>query len=167
MKPDFFKRIAGFIAICLIQALVLNHIHLFNCATPLLYVYFVTLFRRNDARWSVMVWSFLMGLAMDTMSNTAGLTAASLTFIGFVQPMVFGLFIQRDSPEDMKPSIHSLGKLSYFLYATFLVFTFCVVYFSLEAFSFFNWLQWIKNILGSSIMTLVLIFVIESVKSNH
>ncbi len=40
MTFELIKRTGIFIALCLMQALVLNRIHLFDCATPLLYVYF-------------------------------------------------------------------------------------------------------------------------------
>ena len=46
MNIDFFKRLLLFLALLLVQVLVLNNIHLFDCATPLLYVYFVVSFQR-------------------------------------------------------------------------------------------------------------------------
>ena len=51
MYSELFSRIIWFIVLCVVQALVLNHIHLFGFAIPLLYVYFVMLFRRNTPRW--------------------------------------------------------------------------------------------------------------------
>ena len=36
MEFDIIKRVALFVVLCVVQALVLNHIHLFGCATPLL-----------------------------------------------------------------------------------------------------------------------------------
>lgn len=47
MNIDFFKRLLLFLALLLVQVLVLNNIHLFDCATPLLYVYFVVSFQRG------------------------------------------------------------------------------------------------------------------------
>ena len=41
MTTDFFKRVWAFLLFCLVQALVLNHIHLLGYATPLLFVDFV------------------------------------------------------------------------------------------------------------------------------
>lgn len=163
MKLEFFKDILIFIMICLVQVLVLNHIHLLNCAMPLLYVYFALLFPYNYPRWAVLVWCFLMGLVMDVFSNTPGVAAASMTLVGLLQPMFFGAFVQHDNQEEVKPHLRSMGFTAYFSYAAALVLIYCVVYFSLEAFHFFNWLQWLKNIGGSALLTLILIFVIESV----
>ena len=38
MSIDLVKRLATFVVLVLVQGLVFNHIHLFNCATPLLYI---------------------------------------------------------------------------------------------------------------------------------
>lgn len=163
MKIDFFKDILIFIIICLAQVLVLNHIHLLNCAVPLLYVYFALLFPYNYPRWAILIWCFLLGLIMDIFSNTPGVAAASMTFIGLLQPMVFGIFIEHDNPEEIQPRLRSMGFLSYFFYTFILVLLYCLVYFSLESFHFFNWLQWLKSVGGSTLLTLILIFVIESI----
>ena len=64
MSIDFLKRVALFVAFVLAQALVLGRIHLFHCATPLLYVYFITLFPRNYPKWGVLTWAFVMGLQL-------------------------------------------------------------------------------------------------------
>ena len=47
MNIGVLKGIGAFVLLLLAQSLVLNHIHLFGCATPLLYVYMVTLFRHD------------------------------------------------------------------------------------------------------------------------
>lgn len=62
MNIDFFKRLLLFLVLLLAQVLVLNHIHLFDCATPLIYVYFVISFQRGYPRWAILVYSFLLGL---------------------------------------------------------------------------------------------------------
>ena len=38
MSIDLIKRLGIFVVLVLVQGLVFNHIHLFNCATPLLYI---------------------------------------------------------------------------------------------------------------------------------
>ena len=38
MSLDWIKNLVFFAVLLLAQALVLNYVHLFNCATPLLYV---------------------------------------------------------------------------------------------------------------------------------
>ena len=108
MSIDLIKRLGIFVVLVLVQGLVFNHIHLFNCATPLLYILMVLHFRRNHPRWSVMLWSFMMGLCIDVFANTPGVAAASMTFIGLLQPYLFELFVPRDSADDLEPSMRTI-----------------------------------------------------------
>ena len=71
MSIDLMKRLGIFVVLVLVQGLVFNHIHLFNCATPLLYIIMVLHFRRNHPRWAVLLWCFMMGLCIDAMNDTS------------------------------------------------------------------------------------------------
>lgn len=164
MTIDILKRVGLLIIFIIAQALVLGHIHLFDCATPLLYVYFALLLPRDHPRWASLLLCFLLGLGIDTFSNTPGLAAASMTLIGFVQPYILSLYLDREDAEDFKPSIATMGWGKYISYAFFLIFLFCVAFFSIEAFNFFNWQQWMMCIGGSFLVTIILIIVIDSVR---
>ena len=37
----FLQRIKWFVILLLVQVLVLNHVHIYQYATPLLYIYFI------------------------------------------------------------------------------------------------------------------------------
>lgn len=164
MTTDFLKQAALFIIFILAQSMVLGRIHLFGFATPLLCIYFVLMFQRNLPKWSSLLWSFMMGLLIDIFTNTPGLTSASLTFIAAIQPYFLELFISRDAAEDLRPAFSTIGPGKYAYYASVLVLLFCVVFYSLEFFSFYDWTRWILNVVGSSVITLVLIFTFETAK---
>ena len=97
MNAGFFKRLGAFVLLCIVQILVLNNIHLFGCATPLLYVMFVLSFNRNYPRWAILLWCFTLGLVIDISSNTPGLAAGTMTLLGLLQPYILIQFIPRDS----------------------------------------------------------------------
>lgn len=162
MSIDQVKRIALFVALLLVQALVLNHIHLFDCATPMLYILLVLHFRRNQPRWSALLWSFALGLCVDVFANTPGVAAASMTAMGLVQPYLFELFVPRDSADDLLPSPRTIGVTAYCWYAFIMVFAYCLVFFTLETFNFFNWLQWLECIGGSTVLTYALVMALEN-----
>lgn len=166
MKIEVIRHFFTFIILCLVQVLVLNHIELFGCATPLLYVYFIMLFRRGFPRWAVLLWSFCLGICIDMFSNTPGVAAASATLLGLLQPYLLNLFAPRDSSDDIMPTMKSLGVARYVWYTVICVFVFILFFFTVEMFSFFNWLQWAKNIGGSTVLTVVLILVIENVRKR-
>lgn len=166
MTTDSLKRIALFLVFVLAQALVLGGIHLFNCATPLLYVYFVMMFPRNYPKWALLLWSFTMGLLIDVLFNTPGLAAASLTLIAAIQPYLLEAFTTQDSAENLEPTLKTLGWEKYTVYAVMTVLIFCVVIYSLEMFSFFNLLHWAMCVIGSTLITLVFIFTFEITRSK-
>lgn len=166
MSIDLLKRLGLFIILCAVQILILNHIHLFDVATPFLFVYFAISFRRNSPKWAVILWCFAMGLAVDVFSNTPGLAAGSLTLVGLIQPYLMELFTPRDSVDDLECSVLTLGKGKYALLATILLFVFCLFFFALEAFTFFNWIYWLVCTCSSTALTLVLILAIESIRQK-
>ncbi len=166
MSIEIFKRLLLFVILVLAQVLVLNHIHLLGCAIPLLYIYFVLSINRFCPRWATLLWGFALGLSIDTFSNTPGLAAASLTLVALIQPYLLNLFIAHDNQDDVKPSFRALGPGKYISYISICVFIFCSMFFTLEAFNFFNWLQWISNIIGSTLITIIFIVVIENIRRN-
>ena len=135
MTSDLINRIVTFLVFLVVQVLVLNHIHLFGVATPLLYVYFVLLFRRNHPKWAILMWSFFLGLCIDVFSNTPGVAAGSMTLVALFQPYVLEPFLTRDSEDNLKPGMR-----------------------------FFNWMQWLLCISTSTLLTVVLILVIENLR---
>ena len=166
MNAEFFRRLLLYAVLVLAQAWVLNHIHLFGYATPLLYVYFVVSFPRNYPKWGILLWSFLLGLNVDAFSNTPGVAASAMTLIGLLQPYVLELFMQRDSEDDFQPSINSMGAGKYIYFTLLLTFIYCIVFFTVEMFTFFNWLQWILNILTSTLLSLLFIVVIDNLRKR-
>ena len=166
MAIDTLRRALVFVLLCLVQAVVLNQIHLFGCATPLLYVYFVIMFPRNYPKWASLLWSFALGLSIDMFSNTPGLAAASLTLVGALQPYLLELFLPRDAEENIKSSMATLGWSKFLTLTSIIVFIYCVVFFSLEALNFFNWLLWLECIGGSTILTIALILTLDSLRKK-
>lgn len=164
MTIDTLKRVLTFLVLCLLQALVMNRIQLFYCATPLLYVYFVITFPRNYPKWSVLLWSFFMGVTVDMFANTPGVAAASLTLLGVIQLYLLELFLPRNAEENIPSSAATLGWSNFSTLTSLLVFIYCLTFFSLEAFSFFNWLHWLACIGGSTVLTILIILTLESIR---
>ena len=162
MNIDFLKRLLWFTVLVMVQVFVFNHIHLFAVATPLLYIYFILLFPRNYPQWAIMLWAFIMGLTIDVFTNTPGITAGSLTLLAALQPFVLHLFIPRDSSENFQAGLDTLSVPQYTWYVFILTIIYSFIFFSLEMFSFFNVVEWLQWIGGSTLLTLVLILVVEN-----
>jgi len=164
MAIDILQRLAILLVLTLAQALVFNHIHFFGCAMPLLYVYFAIVIPRGYPRWATLLWCFVLGLSVDLFSNTPGAAAGAMTLIGLLQPYVLELFIPREAPANMKVSMKLMGPAKYISLAAFLTFVYCLVFFSLEMFSFVDWMTWGSCVVGSTLITLLLLLAFESVR---
>lgn len=166
MTTDILKRLMLMIVLVLLQALVLNHIRLFNCATPLLYIILPLHFRSDQARWSALLWCFCTGLLIDIFSNTPGVAAGSMTFIGLLQPYLLALYAPKEEDEAFRPALKTLGWMKFFAYALTLVLIHCFFYFSLESFSFFNIILWAESIGGSTVLTLFIVLALEHINKS-
>ena len=150
MMMDVLKRLLLMLVFTLAHALVFHRIHVFHVATPLFYVYFVLLFPR-----------FFMGLVIDMFSNTPGVASASMTLVGALQPVFLSFFQPRDAEENMPVSAATLGFGKYSVMVLMLTSVYCMMFFTLESFSFFDWIYWLESILGSTLLTSCLILAFE------
>ena len=164
MLIETLQRLVLFLVLIIAQILVFGHIRLFGYAMPLLYVYFVIITRRGYSRWATLLWSFALGFIVDVFSNTQGAAAASLTLVGLLQPYLLELFLSRETAPNLKVSVFSIGRLRFLALATMLTFIHCMVFFSLEMFSFVDWQTWTFCTLGSALLTLFLILGLECVR---
>ncbi len=166
MSFELIKRLSLLFVLCAVQILFLNHIRLFGVATPMLYILFVIIFHRSTPKWAMLLWSFTMGLAIDVFSNTPGLAAGSMTLIAAIQPYLLELFVPRDSIDELRVSSSTLGIGKYITFSTILTVIYCLVFFALEAFSFYDWIHWLTCAGSSALLTLILILSIETVRKK-
>lgn len=164
MNTETIRISLTFLILCLAQALVLNNIHLFGIATPLLYILLALNLRRGYSKAGILAWCFSLGLLTDMFADTPGVATCSLTFIGFIQPYLLELFVPRDSADDLLPSFKTLGTAPYIYYTVILTLAYSLLFFSLEMFSFFNLLLWAECVAGSAALTVLLVLAIERVR---
>jgi membrane-anchored protein YejM (alkaline phosphatase superfamily) len=89
-----------------------------------------------------------------------------MTLIAAIQPYLLELFVPRDSIEDLDVSVKSLGWGSFISFTAILIFIFCLAFFAVEAFTFYNWIHWLTCAVSSAVLTLILILAIESVRTK-
>ncbi|MBQ0062804.1 MAG: rod shape-determining protein MreD [Prevotella sp.] len=158
------KRIGWFLVFFIVQILLLNKIHLFHVATPFLMVYFIMQFPLTYPRTGLLLWSFFMGLLIDISTNIPGVTAASLTIVGFIQPYILNYFAPNDFYEMDTPSVRTMTFQKFFNYAATVIFTFCIIFFSFEAFNLFHFGDWLLRVVFSGALTLIFILALERFK---
>lgn len=163
MTTDVIKRFFFMVLLVIAQVLVMNHIHLFNLAIPFLYMMLPLHFGSEQPRWSSLLWCFSTGLLIDIFSNTPGVASGSMTLIGLLQPFVLKLFLP-DEDEEFIPTLKNMGWMKYSIYSLILISVFCLTFFTLESFSFFNPLLWIESIGASMAFTFIVILALEKIR---
>lgn len=164
MAIEEFRRFLKFMILCFGQVLVFNNIRLFGCAMPLLCVYFAITIPRGYPRWASLLWCFTLGLAVDVFSNTPGVGTGSMTLVAMMQSYLLELFVPRDSIPNLESGISTLGIAKFASMAFILAFVYCLTFYTLEMFSFFNWIQWLLNVGASTLLTFALIMAFEYVR---
>lgn len=165
LLPQFI-RILQMLGLLALQVLFLNHICLFGYATPLVSVAFLLCFPISTSRTALLLWAFVMGLLTDVFSNTPGIGSASMTLAAMLRPVLLRLLVTKDVVEDMIPTYQTMGKWTHVRFIFCLVLLHHLAYFALENFSVAHFTDTLFSFLGSLILSLLVIFVLERFRGN-
>lgn len=152
------NNIIRFVFLVLFQAIVLNHIGLFNMVNPYLYVLFILLMPLNTPLYLLLCTSFLLGLTIDSFSSTGGIHAAASVFMAFCRPLILLLTTSKGGLDHQStPNLHTMGIQRFFTYTTILVFLHHLALFNIEIFRFSEFHITLLRTIFSSIFTVFLI----------
>ncbi len=139
---DRLKIVLNFFLLIAVQILILNNIQLFGLINPYLYI--------------------LFGGIIDVFSHSYGIHMAATVLVAFIRPYIMGLFASREDMEKSAPTYRNFG-VSFLKYASLIVVIHHFVLFSLEAFSFSHFGMVLLKTVCSSLVTILLIFGIQSI----
>jgi rod shape-determining protein MreD len=160
LKSNTIKLTGLFLALVLLQVLILNRISFLSYAIPFTYIYFILKLPVGFNRNLTILSGFVLGFSIDIFCNTPGINAAATTFIAFLNRPVQGRFFVVDDYNEQIPGLKLMGS-SFMKYAIFMTLIHHMALMSLESFSYFNiWLVLIR-IAMSTILTSALIFAFE------
>ncbi|MGN1237775.1 MAG: rod shape-determining protein MreD [Muribaculaceae bacterium] len=167
MIKTVLQFIALFIILTLVQV-VCNHICIFGVAIPIVYIYFIIRLPINlSVNWA-MTLAFLLGLTIDIFSNTQGMNALACVVAAALRRPVFSLYFAReDDLANPIPSIQTLGFGIYIKYLLSMVLLFCILLFSIQAFTLHNLQTTLLRIAASTILSTLLIFGIDSLDTKR
>lgn len=143
-------RLLRLLIVLTVQVTVLNQIHLFGYVTPLFLGYMLISCSKNTSRISLLLIGFFTGLLFDVFSNTAGMASAACTLQAMVQPQLLRLLTSYEAPEAFVPTIYTMGRWKYWVYAMLSMLTLHSAFYLLEAFTFYDWQLTLLSILGST-----------------
>ena len=160
----FIERLLQILGLIALQVLVCNHIYLWGLATPMLYPLFLVYLPLNSNRIGNMLWAFVLGVAIDTFSNTPGEAAAAMTFTAFIQWPLLHAMAPKDCVESMVPTYHTMGRWTHIRYVTILTTIHHIVFYLLESFSFFHAQDTLIAFGASLMLSLVLMLTLETLR---
>ncbi len=156
------QNIFSFVILVLIQVLALNNIQFLGFINPYIYILFILSLPVKFPRWLSLILAFILGLTIDTFSNTIGMHTFATVLIAFFRNGIIKLFTSIEEGSNPVPSFYSFGVGAYIKYVVFMVLLHHSSLFFLEAFSFQNFWMTILRILLSSFVTVLLILGIRS-----
>lgn len=164
MSITFLKRFGWLCLLVLVQALILNNVHFLAYATPYLYIYLLLKLNADLSRYSLLLWGFSLGLAVDIFSNTPGANAAATTLLAMVRPSLLGLFAPRDCADDMEPGFRSMDIGPFLRYTVIGVLLHQIVLTLMLTFSFAHPETMALKVVGSTLLTSLCIAAIEGAR---
>lgn len=147
-----------FVALCLVQIFLLNHVVAWSLFSPLLYVAFVILLPLDAKPITLLMAALVMGIVMDYTMGIAGLNTLSLLPIAFLRPHIIRLLSSReDSRDEGVPSPERMGQRLYWSYVSAMVLLHHTLFFGFEALTWGHLMQRILALAISSLATIILV----------
>lgn len=162
--PVVLQNIFRFILLVIAQVLVLNNVQFLGYINPYIYILFILSLPVLTKRWVTLILAFLLGITIDIFSNTLGMHAFATVLIAFLRNGIIKIFTSLEEGNNPTPSFYTFGVSAYIKYVIAMVIIHHITLFYLEAFSFSHF--WITSgkIILSSLVTILLIFGIQSLK---
>ncbi|MBW6502587.1 MAG: rod shape-determining protein MreD [Bacteroidales bacterium] len=151
-----------FIALILLQLLVMNNIQFSGYVNPYIYVMIILLIPVEISAWLLLIIAFLTGLLIDIFSGSPGMHASATVLAGFVRPFVLRIISPRDGYESgATPSMLTYGFRWYLLYSVIIVVVHHTALFYLEVFRFADFFRTLTRVFLSSLFSVTFILFAE------
>ena len=152
-----FVNTVRFIALVLVQVLLLDHINFLGYINPYIYIFFVLMYPFTGNKGLLIFLGFLIGLSVDIFNDSGGVHAGATTLIAWARPALlkfsFGVSYEYNTVR-----INSASPSQQFIYVGSMVFLHHLVLFSLEIFNTHQLLLILKSTLFSGIFSMIVIF---------
>lgn len=162
MVNEILRNIFRFIALVLVQVLIVKNIELGRFINPFVYVLFLVILPFETPKWSLLFIGFMLGITIDMFYDTPGFHASACVVMAYIRPGILKLFSPRDGYESgTQPTVQYLGVPWFLSYAGILVLAHHFVLFFLEIFRFSEFFSTFFRAIISAVSTMILIVTIQ------
>ena len=160
------QHITRFFILAALQVLILNNIQISGYLSPYVYILFVMLLPAKMPTAMVLGLAFIMGFTMDVFADSYGIHTAATVLLAYIRPSILSL-VSIKGGEDLEAiSIKQLRLGRFFTYTGILCLIHHFTLFYLEAFRWSEFLDTFGRAFFSTLVSLLLILLIESMRSN-
>lgn len=149
-----------FIALVILQVLILNNINVFGYLNPYIYIVFVFFYPLRKEKGSFLLLSFLLGLSIDFFSNSGGINAAATLFIAYFRLPILTYVLRKSDFDYQLFNVRSMSFGKSIIFISLLTFIHNLIIYSLEYFSLNDFFEIIKKTALSTVFTVILIYII-------
>ncbi len=158
MIKDLGKYAIMFVALVLVQVLILNNIQVSGLINPYVYILFILLLPFNIQGYLLLGFSFLIGITVDVFNGTPGVHAGATVLLGFLRPSIARLVSSREIIEKgSMPNLTVLGFANFLKYTVIAVLIHHLFLFYAEAFSFGDFFETFLRYIISSVFSILII----------
>ena len=143
----------------ILQVTLFNNINLFGYINPYVYIIFIFIFPISKNKTTLLISSFILGMAIDFLTNDGGIHTFSLVFIAFFRLALLKMFTGRGDTDIEELYIKDISYTILIVWIILLTFTHHFLVFLLAQFSFNNFGSvMLKTILASTFSVILIIF---------
>ncbi len=168
MNRSIISSVVSFFFYVLVQVLILKNIALFNVAFCFIYVVFLLSLPVNTNHLLLMLIGFILGISIDTFYDSLGVHAFAMVLIAYLRNYWLATITPQSGYDgNAIPVLETNGIQWYLVYSIPLIFIhhFVLFYFEATTFSMF-WNTFLK-VFSSTLFTLIIILIIQSIPSNN
>ncbi|MEZ7837852.1 MAG: rod shape-determining protein MreD [Flavobacteriales bacterium] len=159
-------HIIRFFSLVAFQVFFLNNVQISGYLNPYVYILFIMLLPPKLPKAMVLILGFGMGLTMDIFADSYGIHTAATVLLAYIRPNILAL-VSIKGGEDLEAiSIKQLRFGRFFTYTGLLCLIHHFTLFYLEAFRLNEFIDTFGRAFFSTIISLSLILLMESLRSN-
>jgi hypothetical protein len=162
---DIVKNIGWFFGLIIFQIFIIDAIDLGTYSTyfsPLLFSYFILRLKLETDVFTLLIYSFVLGISIDIFRDTMGLNAAALLVVAILRKYFLATISERDDFDSMMElDFFNLGVVRYLIYFGLGILTHHFVFVLLEQFSFNGFFLLLYHSLINTLTALIILFFIQ------
>lgn len=158
MNNIALNNVIRYVGLLFLQVFILNHVNIFGHINPMVYIAWVFLYPVRKTRGLFLILSFLLGISIDFFSDSGGVNAFAITFIAYFRLPILMAVLRKSDLDYAQFNLKSLSINKIILFISILTVIHHFIIFSLEYFSFSEFLNIISSTILTSFFTVLISF---------